>query len=111
MNQLQRSFSRCPFMESLSDYISACRKTFFQYGCHIYCTAEGLRSFFETGFLDELPDEIAQPFSIEDRRILLIQEPGLIEDFYDYLSTLPDSYTYSPKETCGILKELLSKFS
>ena len=152
---------RDELIQAISLYLRSSNETLYKYKCQIYCTLDGLRTFLETGFLDELPAEIRQPFDMADRLTLvkqiykaaqagcyyllndvlskvpvtlhmsinphggyfllknnqgqtiylLIQEPWLIETFYDYVSELPPTHTYTIEDSCRMIWDLIREFS
>lgn len=57
--------------QGVSEYLEVNSQSYKKNSCQIYCTIEGVRHFLGNGTLDEMPEEIQQPFGRSDRIYLL----------------------------------------
>lgn len=62
---------RTLLLSVLQEFITTCRGRFLNKNMHLYHTKQGIQRFAETGRLQEIPEEICRPFTVEERIRLL----------------------------------------
>lgn len=69
----------------LSDFLKQRQNTIFDENYHIFHTLRGLSRFMETGKIYEIPEDLYQPLSQEDRKLLLYRLGQFAGERYHFL--------------------------
>ncbi|MGN0353548.1 MAG: hypothetical protein ACI4EI_00565 [Muricoprocola sp.] len=78
--------NRTALLSMLQEFIVASRSRIPNPNMHIYHTKQGIQRFAETGRLQEIPEEIYRPFTVEERiRLLNAMLPYCDSDYYRLL--------------------------